>query len=48
MVEMGGEYGFTSNFDMQRPFFSHNSELLRKMANSQSDCRMASSIPEQR
>ena len=46
MVEIGKEYGFTWNFDMPRPFTPRITELRRKMANSQSDCRTAPCIPE--
>ena len=44
MVGIGKEYGFTSNFDMPRPFTLPKMELPRKMANSQSDCRTASRV----
>ena len=40
MIEISNEYGFMSNSDMPRPF------TPRKMANSQSDSRTASSILE--
>ena len=46
MVGIGKEYGFTLNFDMPRLFTQRKTELPRKMANSQSDCRTASCIPE--
>ena len=46
MVGIGKKYGFTSNFDMPRSFTQRKSELRPKMANSQSDCRTASCIPE--
>ena len=46
MVGIGKEYSFTSDFDMPRPFTPLKTELQRKMANSQSDCRKASCIPE--
>ena len=46
MVGIGKEYGFTLNFDMLRSFTSRKTELRPKMANSQSDCRTTSSIPE--
>ena len=46
MVEIGKEYRFTLNFDMPWPFTQRKRELLCKMANSQSDCRTASCIPE--
>ena len=48
MVEIAKEYGFTSNFDMSRPFTERKSELRPKMVNSQSDCRMAFCVPKQR
>ena len=46
MVGIGKEYGFKLNFDMPRSFTQRKSELRPKMANSQSDCRSASCIPE--
>ena len=46
MVGIGKEYGFKPNFDMPRSFTKRKSELRPKMANSQSDCRTASCIPE--
>ena len=46
MVGIGKEYGFTSNFDMPRPFTPHETELPFKMVNSQSDCRAAICIRE--
>ena len=46
MVEIGKEYRFTLNIDMAWPFTQRKTELLRKMANSQSDCLTASCIPE--
>ena len=46
MVEIGKAYGFTLNFDMPRLFTQRKTELPRKMVNSQSDCRTASSIPK--
>ena len=46
MVEMGKGYRLTSNFDMPRPFSPRKTELPRNMANSQSNCRTASCIPE--
>ena len=48
MVGIGKEYRFTLNFDMPRSFASRKTELPRKMANSQSDCRTASCIQELR
>ena len=41
MVDIGKEYRFTLNFDMQWPFTRRKTELLRKMVNSLSDCRAA-------
>ena len=35
MFEMGKEYGFTSNLEIPRPFTNRETELPRKMANSQ-------------
>ena len=46
MVGIGKEYGFKLNFDMPRSFTQCKSELRPKMANSQSDCRTATCIPE--
>ena len=46
MVGIGKECDFTSNFDMPRSLTPRKSELQPKMANSQSDCRTASCIPE--
>ena len=46
IVGIGKECCFTSNFDMPRSFTPRKSELQPKMANSQSDCRTASCIPE--
>ena len=46
MVGIGKECGFKPNFDMPRSFTQRKSELRPKMANSQSDCRTASCIPE--
>ena len=48
MVVISKECGFTSNFDMPRSFTPRKSELRPKIANSQSDCRTASCIPELR
>ena len=48
MVGISKKRGFTSNFDISRSFTSRKSDLRPKMANSQSDCRAASCIPEQR
>ena len=46
MVGIGKENGFKLNFDMPRSFTQRKSKLRPKMANSQSDCRTASCIPE--
>ena len=46
VVEIGKKDGFTSNFDTPWPFTQSETELLRKMANSQSDGGTASCIPE--
>ena len=46
MVGIGKEYGFTLNFDMPRLFTQRKTKYRCKMANSQSDCRTASCIPE--
>ena len=46
MAGIGKEYHFTLNFDMPRPFATRETKLRCKMANSQSDCRTASCIPE--
>ena len=46
MVGIGKQCVFTSNFEMLRSFTPRKSELRPKMANSQSDCRTASCIPE--
>ena len=48
MFGIGKECGFRSNFDMPRSFTPRKSELRSKIANSQSDCRAASCIPEKR
>ena len=45
-VGIGKEYGFTLNFHMPRLFTVPKTEYRRKMANSPSDCRTASCIPE--
>ena len=46
MVGVGKKCGYTSNFDMPRSITPRKSDLRPKMANSQSDCRTASCIPE--
>ena len=46
MVGIGKEYGFKMNFDMPRSFTQRELDLRPKMANSQSDCRTATCIPE--
>ena len=46
MFGIGKDCGFTSKFDMPRSFTLRKLELWPKIANSQSDCRTASCIPE--
>ena len=46
MVGIGKECRFTSNFDMPKSFTPRKSDLRPKIANSQSDYRTASCIPE--